>query len=128
MSNISRYTSITPVLKKLYWLPVEHRPVFKTGTLDNKFPHTGVPKYFSAYISSSSSSYSTWCSQSGGNFVISLQSSNPLFINRSDRFVIVLRLMPPLFGMLFLMTFMRPIPGLIRKAAQNLPVPQGIPT
>ena len=32
VSNISRYTSITPVLKKLHWLPVEQRTVFKTAT------------------------------------------------------------------------------------------------
>ena len=32
-SNTSRYASITPVLKKLYWLPVELRSVVKTDTL-----------------------------------------------------------------------------------------------
>ena len=33
VSNTSRYTSITPVLKKLHWLPVEQCIVFKTATL-----------------------------------------------------------------------------------------------
>ena len=33
----SRYTSITPVLKKLHWLPVEQRMVLKTATLVYKF-------------------------------------------------------------------------------------------
>ena len=37
VSNISRYTSITPVLKKLHWLPVEQRMMFKTATLVYKF-------------------------------------------------------------------------------------------
>ena len=41
VSNISRCTSITPVLKKLHWLPVEQRMVFKTATLVYKFLHTG---------------------------------------------------------------------------------------
>ena len=35
----SRYTSITPVLKKLHWLPVEQRTVFKTATLVYKYLH-----------------------------------------------------------------------------------------
>ena len=69
-SNASRYTSITPVLKNLHWLPVEHRSVFKTATLVYKFLHTGFPKYFAPYISSYSSSYSTRRSQSGGNFLV----------------------------------------------------------
>ena len=70
VSHISRYTSITPVLKKLHWLPVEHRSVFKTATLVYKFLHTGFPKYFAHYISSYSSSYSTRHSQSSGNFLV----------------------------------------------------------
>ena len=35
--------SITPVLKKLHWLPVEHCSVFKTAKLVYKFLHTGFP-------------------------------------------------------------------------------------
>ena len=59
VSNISRYTSITPVLKKLHWLPVEQCTVFKTATLVYKFLHPGFPRYFAPYLSSYSSSYST---------------------------------------------------------------------
>ena len=50
VSNTSKYTSITPVLKNLHWLPVEHRSVFKTATLVYKFLHTGFPKYFPKYF------------------------------------------------------------------------------
>ena len=83
--NTSKYTSTTPVLKKLHWLPVEHFSVFKTATLVYKFLHSGFPKYFAPYSSSYSSSYSTRRSQSGV-------------------LVIVLHLMPPPpFCMLFLM-------------------------
>ena len=46
VSNTSRYTSITRVLKKLHWLPVEHHSVFKTATLVYKFLHTGFPQVF----------------------------------------------------------------------------------
>ena len=70
VSNTSRYTSITPVLKKLHWLPVEQRIVFKTVTLVYKYLHTGFPRYFSPHLSSYSSSYSTRRSQSGGNFLV----------------------------------------------------------
>ena len=70
VSNTSRYTSITPVLKKLHWLPVEQCTVFKTATLVHKFLHTGLPRYFAPYLSSYSRSYSTRHSQSGGNFLV----------------------------------------------------------
>ena len=70
VSNTSRYTSITPVLKNLHWLPVEHISVFKTATLVYKFLHTGFPKYFAPYISSYSSSYRTRLSRSGGNLLV----------------------------------------------------------
>ena len=68
--DTSRYTSITPVLKKLNWLPVEHRSVFKIATFVYKFLPSGFPKYFAPYIFSYSSSYSTRRSQSGGNFLV----------------------------------------------------------
>ena len=70
VSNTSRYASITPVLKKLHWLPVEQCMVYKTATLVYKFLHTGFPRYFAPYLSSYSSSYSTRRSQSGGNFLV----------------------------------------------------------
>ena len=70
ISNTSRYTSINPVLKKLHWLSVEQRIVFKTATLVYKFLHTGFLRYFTPYLSSYSSSYSTRCSQRGGNFLV----------------------------------------------------------
>ena len=63
VSNTSRYTSITPVLKKLHWLPVEQCMVFKTVTPVYKFLHTGFPRYFAPYLSSYSSSYITMSTQ-----------------------------------------------------------------
>ena len=62
--------SVTPVLKKLHLLLVEHHSLFRTDTLVYKFLHTGFPKYFIPYLSSYSSSYSTRHSQSGGNFLV----------------------------------------------------------
>ena len=107
ISNTSRYTSITPVLKKLHWLPVEHRSVFKTATLVYKFLHTGFPKYFAPYISSYSSSYTTRCSQSGGNFLV-IPKFQPSVHKLSNSLGIVLLLMLLVFGLLFLRRFVRP--------------------
>ena len=73
VSNTSRYSNIIPVLKKLHWLPVEQRMVFKTATLVYMFLHTGFPQYFAPYLSSYSSFYSTRRSHSGGNFLVSLK-------------------------------------------------------
>ena len=70
VSNTSRYTSITPVPKKMHWLPVEQHTVFKTATLVYKFLHTGFPRYFAPYLCSNTSSYSTRHSQSDGNFLV----------------------------------------------------------
>ena len=69
VSNMRGYTSITPVLRKLHWFPLEHRSLFKTATLVYKLLHAGFPRYFTLYISSYSSAYSTPCSKSGGNFL-----------------------------------------------------------
>ena len=70
ISYTSRYTSITPVVKKLHWLPVEHHSLFNTATFVYKFPHTGFSKYFAPFLSSYSSFYCTRSSQSGGNFLV----------------------------------------------------------
>ena len=97
------------MLKKLHWLPVEQRTVFKTATLVYKYLHTGFLRYFPLYLSSYSSSYSTRRSQSGGNFLViskflpSVHKSVKQFCN------LVLLLMLPLCGMLFLMRFV-PLP------------------
>ena len=44
VTNSSKYTRITPVLRKLHWLPVQFRSKFKLATLVYKFIHTGFPK------------------------------------------------------------------------------------
>ena len=87
----------TPVLKKLHWLPVEHRSVFKTATLVYKFLHTGFPKYFAPYICSYSSSYSTRRSQSGGNFLV-VSKFQPSINKSAKQSGYSLLLMPSLFG------------------------------
>ena len=51
VSNTSRYTSLTPVLQKLHWHPVEQHTVFKTATLVYKFLLTEFPRYFTPFCS-----------------------------------------------------------------------------
>ena len=69
VTNTHRFSSITPALKKLHWLPVEYRSVFKTATLVYKFLHTGSPQYFDPHLQSYSCAYNTRRSQNVGSFL-----------------------------------------------------------
>ena len=69
VTNSRKYTRITPVLRKLHWLPVQFRSEFKLATLVCKFIHTGFPKYFAPYLSTYHNTYNTRCSQSVANFL-----------------------------------------------------------
>ena len=93
VSNTSRYTSITPVLKKLLWLPVGHHSLFKTVTLVYKFLHTGILLHIFVYCSA----YNTRRSQSGRNFLV-VPSSIFMIISLSNNLVIALLSMLPLFA------------------------------
>ena len=50
VTNTSKFSRITPVLKKLHWLPFEYRTVYKMATLVYKFLHSGIPQYFDTYL------------------------------------------------------------------------------
>ena len=41
VTNSCKYTRITPVLRKLHWIPIQFRSEFKLATLVYKFIHTG---------------------------------------------------------------------------------------
>ena len=69
VTNSSKYTRITPVLRKLHWLPIQFCPEFKLATLVYKFIHTGFPKYFAPYLSTYHNTYNTGHSQSVANFL-----------------------------------------------------------
>ena len=64
--NSSKFTRITPVLRKLHWLPIQFHSEFKLANLVYKFIHTGFPKYFGPYLSTY---HNTRCSQSVANFL-----------------------------------------------------------
>ena len=65
VTNSSKYTRITPVLKKLH----QFRSELKLATLVYKFIHTGFPKYFAPYLSTYHTTYNTRHSQSVANFL-----------------------------------------------------------
>ena len=69
VTNLCKYTRITPVLRKLHWLPIQFRSEFKLATLVYKFIHTGFPKYFVLHLSTYHTTYNTRCSQSVANFL-----------------------------------------------------------
>ena len=69
VTNSSKFTQITPVLRKLHWPSIQFRSEFKLATLVYKFIHTGFPKYFAPYLSSYHTTYNTRRSQSVANFL-----------------------------------------------------------
>ena len=69
VTNSSKYTRITPVLRKLHWLPIQFCSEFKLATLVYKFIHTGFPKYFARHLSTYCTSYNIRCSHSVANFL-----------------------------------------------------------
>ena len=69
LTNSCKYTQITPVLRKLHWLPIQFRSEFKLATLVYKFIHTGFPKCFTPHLSTYRTTYNTRRSQSVANFL-----------------------------------------------------------
>ena len=69
VTNLSKYTRITQVLRKLHWLPIQFHSEFKLTTLVYKFIHTGFPEYFAPHLSIYCSTYNTRRSQSVANFL-----------------------------------------------------------
>ena len=59
VTNHGKCAHVTPILQKLYWLPVRYRCIFKTATLVYKFLHSGSPSYFEPFLSFSSCPYSS---------------------------------------------------------------------
>ena len=69
VTNSCKYTWITPVLRKLHWLPIQFHSEFKLATLVYKFIHTAFPKCFAPHLSKYSTTYNTRRSQSVANFL-----------------------------------------------------------
>ena len=93
VSNTSRYTSRTPVLKKLHWLPVEQHTVFKAATLVYKYLHKVFPGIL-PHIFLPTAVLIVPGAVKVVVISLSFQSFALLFINVSNSLVIVLLLMP----------------------------------
>ena len=103
--NSSKYTRITPVLRKLHSLPVQFRSEFKLATLVYKFIHTGFPKYFAPYHSMYHNTYNTRRSQSVANF-LNVPKFQRKIHKSTKQFGLISPLILPLFGIHSLKTFM----------------------
>ena len=120
MTNSSKYTRITAVLRKLHWLPVQFRSEFKLATLVYKSIHTGFPKYLAPYLSTYHTTYNTRCSQSVANF-LNVPNFNLQFTSPLSSLVSVLPLMLPLFGIHFLKTFVHhPLLPLLERSSKPI--------
>ena len=127
VTNSSKFTRISPVLRKLHWLPVQFRSEFKLATLVYKFIHTGFPKYFAPYLSTYHNTYNTRRSQSVANFLM-FQSFNLKFTSPLNSFVSVLLLMLPLFGIHSLKTFVHhPLLPLLERNSKPISTQKAYP-
>ena len=118
VTNSSKYTRITLVLRKLHWLPVQFRSEFKLATLVYKLIHTGFPKYFAPYLSTLLTTLDVV-----RVLPISLmyQNFNLQFTRPLSTFVSVWPLMIPLFGIHFLKTFVHhPLLPLLERSSKPI--------
>ena len=102
VTNCNRYSRATPILKKLHWLPVEFRCIFKTATLVYKFLHNGQPSYFSPHLSIHYGRYGTRSNHPDKRF-LEVPQYYPSVHKSKKHFVRSLLLMLPSFGMICLM-------------------------
>jgi Reverse transcriptase (RNA-dependent DNA polymerase) len=59
VTGTAKYEHITPVLKRLHWLPIKQRIDFKTSLLVHKSLHSGQPSYLRSLLTIHERQYST---------------------------------------------------------------------
>ena len=107
VTNCNKYTRASPILKRLHWLPVESRCIFKTATLVYKFLHSGHPSYFGPLLPTRCGRYSTrYNIQIKGSW--RFLNSVHLYINPKITLATALLLMPPQSGIICLMKYVLP--------------------
>ena len=93
----SKFSHITPQLKKLYWLPVRYRVQFKTGLIIYKILSHGQPAYLSELIHPHTSSRNVRSSTSKLEFLRTptfdcrIHKSNKHFSNSFTHYAPVLQ-------------------------------------
>ena len=126
VTNSSKYTLITPVLRKLHWLPIQFRSEFKLATLVYKFIHTGFLKYFAPHLSTYCTTYNT------RHRVLPIssmyQNFNLKFTSLLSSLASVSPLMLLLFGIYFLKTFAHhPLLPLLKRSSKPISRQRHIP-
>ena len=69
VTNTTKYSHITSVIKTHHWLPIEHHSIFKTALLVYKFRNSSYTKYFAPFLKPRHSVYNTCKSQADGVFL-----------------------------------------------------------
>ena len=98
VTRSSKYSHITPQLKKLHWLPVKYRIQFKIGLITYKILNQGQPVYLRELIHPYTSSRNTRRSTPKLKFL-----HTPTFdlkVHKSNTFSILSVTMPQFFGTL----------------------------
>ena len=116
VTNSSKYTRITLVLRKLHWLPIQ----LKLATLVYKFIHTGFPKSFAPYLSTYCTTYNTRRSQSVANF-LSVPKCQPTIHKSTKQFGFSFAFDAPTVRIHFLKTFVHhPLLSLLERSSKPI--------
>ena len=121
VTNSSKYTRITLVLRKLHWLPVQFRSEFKLASPVYNFTHTGFPKYFAPYLSTYHTTYTILDVVRVLPISLMYQNFNLEITSPLSSLVSVLPLMLPLCGIHFLKTFVHhPLLPLLERSSKPI--------
>ena len=107
VTNCNKYTRASPILKRLHWLPVESRCIFKTATLVKSFFTVVIPVtlvLFCPLIAEDIVQDTTIQIKGSWRFLNSVH----LYINPKITLATALLLMPPQSGIICLMRYVLP--------------------
>ena len=100
VTHSSKFSHITPQLKKLHWLPVRYRVQFKISVITYKILNHGQPVYLRELTHPYTSSRNTRRSTPKLKFLHTPQLSTVKFINQSNTFLILSVTTSQFFGTL----------------------------
>ena len=127
VTNSCKYTRITPVLRKLHWLPFQFHSEFKLATLVYKFIHTGFPN-ISLHIYPHTALLTILDVVRVLPISSMYQNFNLKFTSPLSSLASVLPLMLPLFGIHFLKTFVHhPLLPLLERSSKPISTQRHIP-
>ena len=73
VTNQGYHTRATKILRKLHWLPVKYRCIFKLATLVYKYLDNGTPSFFGPTLQPYTCSYNTHCGNINNRILVVLQ-------------------------------------------------------